>query len=88
MPSWWRPAAVDPGRVRRLAARACGLPARAVRVCPLAELPRLANGKPDYPAMRALAHAVDDATDRGSPAGVAGPVDLVALFAESWSATT
>jgi acyl-CoA synthetase (AMP-forming)/AMP-acid ligase II len=72
----------DAGRVRRLAARACRLPVGAVRVCPLAELPRLANGKPDYPAMRALAHSVDDGSDVAPPSGVAGPVELVALFAE------
>ena len=72
----------DPGRVRRLAARACRLPVGAVRVCPLAELPRLANGKPDYPTMHALAHAIDDASDVAPPSGAAGPVDLVAIFAE------
>ncbi|MGX8910014.1 AMP-binding protein [Streptomyces netropsis] len=43
---------VDTGQVRRLAAGACGLPARAVRVCVLAELPRLASGKPDYRTVR------------------------------------
>ncbi|MFI6166743.1 AMP-binding protein [Nocardia sp. NPDC051052] len=36
------------------AARLAGLPAASVRVCPVAELPRLANGKPDYPAVRTL----------------------------------
>jgi acyl-CoA synthetase (AMP-forming)/AMP-acid ligase II len=39
---------------RRLAAGACGLPARAVRVRHLAELPRLASGKPDHQAVRDL----------------------------------
>ncbi len=72
----------DPGRVRLLAARACRLPVGAVRVCPLAELPRLANGKPDYPAMYALTQAVDEGADVAAPCSVAGPVDLVALFAE------
>jgi acyl-coenzyme A synthetase/AMP-(fatty) acid ligase len=68
----------DAGRTRRLAARACKLPVRAVRVYPVAELPRLANGKPDYPAVRALTRAADP------PAAVtpAGAVDLLALFAE------
>lgn len=37
------------------AARLAGLPAAAVRVCPVEDLPRLANGKPDYPAVRTLA---------------------------------
>ncbi|PXX59227.1 acyl-CoA synthetase (AMP-forming)/AMP-acid ligase II [Nocardia tenerifensis] len=36
------------------AARLSGLPAASVRVCPVTELPRLANGKPDYPAVRTL----------------------------------
>ncbi len=35
--------------------RLSGLPPSAVRVCPVDELPRLANGKPDYPAIRGLA---------------------------------
>ncbi|WP_437112354.1 AMP-binding protein [Streptomyces syringium] len=43
---------VDTGQVRRLAAGACGLPVRAVRVCVLTELPRLASGKPDYRTVR------------------------------------
>ncbi|TDC64344.1 AMP-dependent synthetase, partial [Micromonospora sp. KC207] len=42
----------DVQRVRRLAAAAAGLPARAVRVHPVAELPRLGNGKPDRAALR------------------------------------
>lgn len=37
-----------------LAAELSGLPAAAVRVCPVDALPRLANGKPDYPAVRRL----------------------------------
>ncbi|WP_446215292.1 AMP-binding protein [Micromonospora sp. IBHARD004] len=44
----------DPERVRRSAAAAAGLPARAVRVHVLAELPRLTSGKPDYRAVRGL----------------------------------
>jgi len=40
--------------VRRLVAGECGLPQRAVRVCVVSALPRLANGKPDYRAVRAL----------------------------------
>lgn len=43
--------------LRRLVARECGLPVRVVRVCPVTALPRLPNGKPDYPAIRALAPA-------------------------------
>ncbi len=36
------------------AAQLAGLPAASVRVCAVEELPRLANGKPDYPAVRTL----------------------------------
>ncbi|MFD6162720.1 AMP-binding protein [Nocardia sp. NPDC060256] len=36
------------------AAQLAGLPAASVRVCPVAELPRLPSGKPDYPAVRML----------------------------------
>jgi acyl-CoA synthetase (AMP-forming)/AMP-acid ligase II len=47
--------------VRRLVAAECGLPARVVRVCVVPALPRLANGKPDYQAVRALAPPPDPA---------------------------
>jgi acyl-CoA synthetase (AMP-forming)/AMP-acid ligase II len=75
------------GRIRRLAARACGLPVRAVGVHAVAGLPRLANGKPDHPAIRALIrHAAERAKARGAAADpsltAAGPTDLVALYAE------
>ncbi|GAA1812874.1 AMP-binding protein [Actinomadura chokoriensis] len=43
--------------VRRVVAAACGLPARAVSVHVLAEIPRLATGKPDYGAVLRLARA-------------------------------
>ncbi|MFC0534072.1 AMP-binding protein [Phytohabitans kaempferiae] len=46
---------VDPVLVRRLVTEGCGLPARAVRVHVLDELPRLPSGKPDHQAIRALA---------------------------------
>jgi acyl-CoA synthetase (AMP-forming)/AMP-acid ligase II len=44
----------DPATVRRLVADAFGLPTRSIRVHEVADLPRLANGKPDYEALRAL----------------------------------
>jgi acyl-CoA synthetase (AMP-forming)/AMP-acid ligase II len=59
----------DERRVRRLVTERCGLPARAVRVQVLTELPRLANGKPDYAAVHAPS----------VPA--AEPTDLVGLYA-------
>ncbi|MFE7764103.1 AMP-binding protein [Streptomyces sp. NPDC057438] len=53
-------------RVRRLVAHECGIPQRAVQVRLVAELPRLASGKPDYDTVRRL-------TRPGPPgAGVAG----------------
>ncbi|SCL28327.1 Acyl-CoA synthetase (AMP-forming)/AMP-acid ligase II [Micromonospora pallida] len=63
-------APAEPDRVRRLAATAAGLPARAVRVRVLAELPRLGNGKPDRPALLALP---------AEPTATAGP-DLCRLY--------
>ncbi|MCH0541415.1 AMP-binding protein [Streptomyces sp. MUM 203J] len=57
----------DPAAVRRLVTAGCGLPSRAVHVHPLPELPRLANGKPDYRTVRALGpapvEAAEDASD-------------------------
>ncbi|MFD0363150.1 AMP-binding protein [Nocardia sp. GCM10030253] len=54
------------------AARLSGLPAAAIRTCPVDELPRLANGKPDYPAIRNLPTTAPAATR-----------DIRALYAEA-----
>jgi acyl-CoA synthetase (AMP-forming)/AMP-acid ligase II len=62
----------DERRIRRLVAQRFGLPGRAVRVWVLPELPRLANGKPDYAAVHALVPV---------PAP-APPTDLVELYTE------
>ncbi|SCL26409.1 AMP-binding protein [Micromonospora inyonensis] len=62
--------------VRRLAAAAAGLPARAVRVHVLAELPRLGNGKPDLLALLAL--PVDPPTAAAAAAGAGA--DLCRLY--------
>ncbi|MCK8674745.1 AMP-binding protein [Rhodococcus sp. HM1] len=70
----------DPRHVRGLAARASGLPESAVRVVPVADLPRTENGKPDFRAVAALADRAPD-----EPLAGAGPVDLSrlrALYAE------
>ncbi|WP_326596424.1 AMP-binding protein [Streptomyces sp. NBC_01803] len=73
----------DARTVRRLVAGECGLPVRVVRVAVLAELPRLATGKPDYGAVRRLARAASQAqggkttTDRAD-----GPESLCRLYAD------
>ena len=48
-------APVDPDRVAAVAKEHIGLPPAAVTVCPVREIPRLPNGKPDYRAVGALA---------------------------------
>jgi acyl-CoA synthetase (AMP-forming)/AMP-acid ligase II/surface polysaccharide O-acyltransferase-like enzyme len=60
--------------VRRAVAARCGLPARAVRVVALTELPRLPSGKPDHRAAAALASARTTPPDRST--------DLCGVYAE------
>lgn len=67
----------DPAAVRRLITATYGLPPRAVHVHPLPELPRLANGKPDYQAVRALRPGSAETADDGSDDGA----DLRLLYA-------
>ncbi|MFC7547980.1 AMP-binding protein [Plantactinospora sp. GCM10030261] len=62
-------APADPATVRRTIVTECALPARAVAVATVAELPRLPNGKPDHRAVRDL---VRPAPDPAGPASV-GP---------------
>ncbi|MGS2617028.1 AMP-binding protein [Micromonospora sp. LZ34] len=69
----------DARRIRRLVAGELGLPPRAVRVLLLAELPRLASGKPDLAALRTLA---DAAAAPAPPATPAPAGDLCRLYAE------
>jgi acyl-CoA synthetase (AMP-forming)/AMP-acid ligase II len=71
-------AAGQRSQLNRLVAQRCGLPARAVRIMVVPELPRLASGKVDQPAVAALAAP-------GTGETVApGPVfDLCALYAEA-----
>ncbi|MFF5314795.1 AMP-binding protein [Streptomyces massasporeus] len=64
-------------RVRRLIAQECGLPARTIRVRAVAELPRLASGKPDYEAVRRLARPAEETAPPPGPAEY-----LVRLYAE------
>ncbi|MCY0933016.1 AMP-binding protein [Streptomyces sp. H34-S4] len=70
-------AGTDPVEVRRIVTAACGLPARAVHVHVLPELPRLATGKPDYQAVRALGCLPAEI-----PARSTGRTDLRCLYAE------
>ncbi|MGW0312442.1 AMP-binding protein [Streptomyces flavidovirens] len=72
---------VDPVEVRRLVTAECGLPARAVRVCVLPELPRLATGKPDYPAIRALTRPEPEAPAEAATTASPPAVDLCRLYA-------
>ncbi|MCZ7456301.1 AMP-binding protein [Streptomyces sp. WMMC940] len=66
----------DVRRIRRRVVDECGLPARAVRVHPLPDLPRLPSGKPDYEAVRSL----DRTADR-TLVDEADGEDLCALYA-------
>jgi acyl-CoA synthetase (AMP-forming)/AMP-acid ligase II len=69
-------AAVGSGEpaVQRITVSASGLPAAAVRVITMPELPLLPSGKPDYQAIRELAHR--------SAEPAKSPGDLRALFAD------
>ncbi|MDJ0461918.1 AMP-binding protein [Streptomyces sp. H27-C3] len=67
----------DPAEVRRIVTAACGLPARVIHVHVLPELPRLATGKPDYQAVRALGQLPGETAARS-----ANLTDLLRLYAE------
>ncbi|MEV6329329.1 AMP-binding protein [Streptomyces sp. NPDC051909] len=71
----------DQRRIRRRVVDECGLPARAVHVHLLPELPRLPTGKPDYRAVRELSGPAGTPLPLpgGDPDGV--PDDLCALYA-------
>src|SRR6202008_2484504 len=47
----------DEEEILHIAAAAAGVPVGAVKAVSVAELPMLPSGKPDYPAVRALARA-------------------------------
>ncbi|MCX5388819.1 AMP-binding protein [Streptomyces sp. NBC_00094] len=70
----------DERRIRRRVVDECGLPARAVHVHLLPELPRLPTGKPDYQAVRAL-HRPTTVRPYVTGGG-AGTADLCELFAQ------
>ena len=60
--------------VQRITGSASGLPAAAIRIVTVDELPLLPSGKPDYQAVREMA--------RRTPEPVQSSVDLRALFAD------
>jgi acyl-coenzyme A synthetase/AMP-(fatty) acid ligase len=70
----------DAGSVRRLVSAELGAPAGAVRVHPVAELPRLACGKPDHRAVAELARIAEEQAALDEPQ--ANGSDVRALFAE------
>ncbi|HET8683362.1 MAG TPA: non-ribosomal peptide synthetase [Micromonosporaceae bacterium] len=64
----------DELRIRRLVAQECGLQASAVRVHLLAELPRLATGKPDYQVVRELARTAGAGVPGQAPPAASSPL--------------
>ncbi|MCJ8504052.1 AMP-binding protein [Kocuria flava] len=70
----------DPGLLAKVLADEVGLPRGAVVVEAVDELPRLGNGKVDYPAVLALAPAALPAAS--APAGAEGPGDVRRILAE------
>ncbi len=73
----------DLSLVAKSLAQDLGLPRSAVRLHPVESLPRLANGKTDYAAVRAL-ELRSDTAGGGSPApeAISGPADVRTIFAE------
>jgi acyl-CoA synthetase (AMP-forming)/AMP-acid ligase II len=78
-------AAVEGGHglalIAKTLAQDLGLPRAAVELVAVDAIPRLGNGKPDYPAVAALA-AGGEEDDGGRPAADAGSTDVRRIFAE------
>lgn len=74
--------AAEERRIRRLIADECDLPLRAVRVRVVDELPRLATGKADYPAVLALTRPDGGETPPASSSGGDAAEDLCALYTQ------
>lgn len=77
----------DLGLIAKTLAQDLGLPRAAVELHPVEAIPRLGNGKPDYPAIAALAGAGAAAVeggghDRGPTVPGAGSMDIGRIFAE------
>ncbi|MFE3558873.1 AMP-binding protein [Streptomyces sp. NPDC059193] len=73
--------AADARRIRNMVTSECGLPARAVRIHLVADLPRLPTGKPDYRAVRELARPADTGSSTPEHPIGSGPEDLCLLYA-------
>ncbi|MFD3327725.1 AMP-binding protein [Streptomyces sp. NPDC058701] len=71
----------DARRIAGLVAHDCGLPARAVRVRILADLPRLPTGKPDYRAVRELTRRAPDTATGPAATPDGAPESLRMLYA-------
>ncbi|MFJ6079445.1 AMP-binding protein [Pseudarthrobacter sp. NPDC092419] len=72
----------DPDLLRKMLAGSLGIPRGSVQMFSVAELPRLASGKPDYQAVLALAApAPSPATDE-RPVKAEGPQDVRRIMAE------
>lgn len=79
----------DPGMLAKILARDLGLPRAAVGVHAVEQLPRLATGKTDYPAVKALGQTMDAADvaaasdTPGGPEARGRPEDVKKIFAEA-----
>lgn len=76
------PGGPDPAGIEAELAHRFGLPRAAVRVGVVPELPRLANGKPDYEAVHALAARAADEPDDDAATARADVPTLIALYGE------
>lgn len=74
----------DLALVAKTLAQDLGLPRSAVQLHAVRSIPRLDNGKPDYPAVLALASPDDDSTDGSgtAPEPAGDPADVRRIFAE------
>ncbi|MDQ0922252.1 acyl-CoA synthetase (AMP-forming)/AMP-acid ligase II [Pseudarthrobacter sp. W1I19] len=71
----------DLALIAKTLAQDLGLPRAAVELYPVEAIPRLSNGKPDYPAVAALASQRED-DDGAAAAPDAGSTDVRRIFAE------
>lgn len=69
----------DPALLRRLVTSELGVPARAVQICPVDEIPRLPTGKPDYAAVSRLAAPIATIPVREPMPVSPGPADAATV---------